>query len=243
MASGMIGWIEAHPDIALAGGAVGVLLIAGSFFKAKTPATGTSTTQDLSGLKNGIVYVPTQTSFTTNNRTQSGVFASNDPALTSVTTGPVNSPTTTKTTTTTTNTPVPVPQPAPGPCRAGYHYEPGSVIVAGSYPIQGGTCVPNSTGPIKLPPPPGPNPPPTTKSLKWDQSYTILGGDTLSAIAAKLTTRLRAAGMPGSMSVTWNDLWAHNTATITKYAQQHGFKTDYWNWIFPGETITVPRWA
>jgi hypothetical protein len=62
MASGMIGWIEAHPDLALAGGAVGVLLIAGSFFKAKTPTVG-STTQDLSGLKNGIVYVPTQTSF------------------------------------------------------------------------------------------------------------------------------------------------------------------------------------
>jgi hypothetical protein len=234
MASGMIGWIEAHPDLALAGGAVGVLLIAGSFFKARTPTAG-STTQDLSGLKNGIVYVPTQTSFTTENK--SGVFASNDPALTTVTTGPVNSPVTT-----TTNNP-PVIQPAPGPCRVGYHFEPTVAIHSGSYPTTGGSCVPNSTGPIKQPPPPGPNPPPTTKSLKWDQSYTIIGGDTLSAIAAKLTVKLRAQGMPGSMSVTWNDLWAHNTATITRYAQQHGFKTDYWNWIFPGETITVPRWG
>jgi hypothetical protein len=214
MASGMIGWIQDHPDLALAGGVVGVLLVAGSIFKAKTGVPGTAgATQDLSGLKNGIVYVPTQTTFQTINRTQSGVFASNDPALTSVTAGPVNSPTTTTTT--------------GGPGPAG---PPGTPGPAGP------------PGP-RQPPPPKPNPPPTTRHLIWDQGYTIVGGDTLSAIAARLTPKLRAQGMPGSMSLTWTDLWQHNQGVVTKYANMHGHYRNVWDWVFPGERITVPRWG
>lgn len=191
MANGFVAWIQEHPDISLAGGAVAVLLIAGQLMKPKTPAT-TAPQSDLSGLTNGIVYVPTQTSFTTVNKAG----------------GSINSPV--STTTTTTNPP-PVFHPGPPP--------------------------------VRVPPPPPAPPPPTTKSLKWDQHWQILGGQNLSMIAGMLTTRLRAQGMPGSMSITWTDLWNYNQALITRYANQHGHYQNVYNWVFPGESLTVPRWG
>jgi hypothetical protein len=214
---------SSHQGLVIGGGIILVLVLAGMFMnKNKTLPSNTSATTgapDLSGLANGdIVYVPTQTNFETINKSQSGVFASNDPTLTTVTTGAVNSPTTT----TTTNNPPKVVLPNP---------------------------VPKQSGPIPQPPvtrapaPPAPTPKPTTKGLIWDQKHTILGGETLSIIAAAVTRQLRAQGMPGSMSITWNDLYAHNTAVVNQYAQAHGFKTDFYNWIFPGEVITVPRWG
>jgi hypothetical protein len=87
-------YVEAHKPLVY-GGAIVILVVAG-YFMTKKSSTTTATGQqaDLTGLTNGLVYVPTQTNFTTDN--QSGIFASNDPTLTSVSnSGPINSTSTT----------------------------------------------------------------------------------------------------------------------------------------------------
>lgn len=211
-------FVSTHQGLVIGGGLVLILILAGFFMNSKNKTLPVSTaTGDLSGLQNGnLVYVPTSTTFSTQNIRQ-GAF-SNDPNLTTVTNSPVNSgnPTTSTTTTTTTNNPPPT------------HSGPGD------HPDGGGT---------RQPPTPVPPPPTHNKGLIWDQGHTVLGGETLSAIAAAVTRQLRAQGMPGSMSVSWNDLYAHNQAVVTQYANMHGFRADVWNWIFPGERITVPRWG
>src|SRR5438270_5958084 len=80
--------------------------------------------------------------------------------------------------------------------------------------------------PVRQPPPPTPVPPTRGKGLIWDQRYSIHGGETLSSIAAVITRNLRARGMSGSMSVTWHDLYGHNTDLINRTAQAHGFRSD-----------------
>ena len=201
-------FVQTHQGLVIGGGVVAILVLAGMFMRSKQPSVPTSTTADLSGLPEGKIYVPTQTSFSTQNIKYGPQINSNDPNLTNVSgTQTVGGPTTT---TTTTNNP---------PWR--------------KPPVTGGHE-----------PPPVPQPPrKDSKSLRWDQRYTVRGGKTLSSIAAARTRTLRAQGMPGNMTLTWHDLYAHNTAIINKYAQQHGYKSDYWNWIFPNETITVPRWG
>ncbi len=56
-------WIKVHPDVSLAGGIVVVLLIAGWILSRQNKTPGATTASDLSGLTNGLVYVPTQTTF------------------------------------------------------------------------------------------------------------------------------------------------------------------------------------
>ena len=98
--SAMSDFVETHKGL-IAGGFIVVAVVGYAMTKkgTSTNTTATGQTADLTGLTNGLVYVPTSTNFTTEN--QSGVFASNDPSLTSVTnSGPINSPTDTTTTTT-----------------------------------------------------------------------------------------------------------------------------------------------
>lgn len=194
---GITAFIESNPSLALGSGVVLLLLVVGSLLKKKTMPTtnpnGLAGGGDLSGLQNGnIVYVPTQTTFSTINRNSGN----------------------TQTTTTTTVNPPPVINP------------------------------PNIFFPPR-PPIPQPKPPATGKALVWDQRYTIRGGQNLTMVAADVTRRLRAAGMPGSQSVTWHDLYAHNTSVINETAAAHHnpIPGGPWNDIFPGETITVPRWG
>lgn len=206
-------FLETHKGIAIGGGVVLLLIVVGIAMRSKQKTLPATSTADLSGLDQGKIYVPTQTSFSTQNVKYGPQINSNDPLLTTVSgTQTVTGPTTTTTTTKTTNPP--------------------PVVVV----------------PPVVNPPPRVNPPPvpvpiTNKGLIWDTRRVVLGGETLSSIAAGQTRYLRTKGMPGSMSITWNDLWAHNQGVITQYAQQHGYRTDYWNWIFPGETIIVPRWG
>jgi hypothetical protein len=203
-------FVQSHKSLVYGGAIVLILVVAGEFMKKQTGIPVSTQAGDLSGLSNGIVYVPTQTSFTTENI---GADFSNDPNLTSIKTGNIttNSPTSTTTTSTTQR---------------------------GSKP-PGGEKPPTHKPPVK---------PPvhkTAKSLKWEQRYTIRGGETLSSIAASLTRQLRAQGMPGSMSLTWHDLYSHNTQIInaTSAAHHNPIPGGPWNDIFPGEMITVPRWA
>lgn len=108
-----------------------------------------------------------------------------------------------------------------------------------------GDTDPHKQPPTHSPPPPQPVPRPTSKSLIWDQRYTIRGGETLSSIASVVTRNCRGQGMPGSQSVGWHDLYAHNTNTINAESAAHHnpIPGGPWNDIFPGETITVPRWG
>lgn len=195
--TGVLTWIEEHPSISLAGGIILLVLLVAAISRNKASATtNPNGLAGTNGLQNGnIVYVPTQTSFTTINRG--------------------NTSTQTSTTTTTVN---------PGPVASPQ---------------------PPTSGPIKAPGPPQPKPPTTGKSLIWDQHHTITGGETLTSIAASLTRSLRAQGMPGSQSVSWHDLYAHNTGVInaTSAAHHNPIPGGPWNDVFPGETIIVPRWG
>jgi hypothetical protein len=96
--SQMATFVETHKGL-IAGGFIVVAVVGYAMTKKGTSTTATGQQADLTGLKNGLVYVPTSTNFTTEN--QSGIFASNDPNLTSVSnSGPINSPTDSTTTTT-----------------------------------------------------------------------------------------------------------------------------------------------
>lgn len=223
-------WVKGHAGIVIGFGIVAVLLLASQFMKkgsTSTSSTGTTTgtQQDLSGLATNaqgqaIVYVPTQTQFTTVNRVGAGAT--------------VNSPTTTTSNQTTVNTSAPTQVVNAGPVTS---TEPAP------HPVTGSTSPPAHSTP--------PPPPVTHKGgLVWDQSYVIKGGDTLSGIASAITGKLRASGMPSTVSVTYNDIYSHNTSTINTYAAKHGtpiknpaFATPAAiNNIFPGESLTVPRW-
>jgi hypothetical protein len=227
---GMFEWLKENPPLVIGGVIIGAVVLFGLVLKPKTPATSTPNA-DLSGLQNGnLVYVPTSTSFTTENINK-GTNIGNT--------------TTTSTTTSTTTT-------GDGrTCRPGYHFLAGHLGLAvpdGSYAVSGGYCIPNTTTvtpPPRKPPAPPPNPKPTSKSLVWTDRHTISGGETLSSIAASLTTKLRAAGMPGSQSITWHDLYAHNTSVINEQAAAHHnpIPGGPWNDVFPGEVITVPKWG
>ena len=185
-------FVQTHQGLVLGGGVIALLILAGMFMKSKQANVPTSTTADLSGLPEGKIYVPTQTSFSTENITTN----------------------TNSGNTTTTNPP--------------------SQQKGRRDPDKGGHK-----------PPTVPQPPrPAGKALRWDQRHSVRGGETLSSIAAAQTRTLRAQGMPGNMTLTWHDLYAHNIAVITKYANKHGHYQNVWDWIFTdGEVLTVPRWG
>lgn len=235
-------FVVTHQPLVIGGGIVAVLLLAGLFLNSKNktmPASSTNGTgpADLSGLQNGnLVYVPTSTNFDTTNIKYGPQVNSNDPNLTSVSgTQNVTGPTTTV------NKPIAVVPP---------------VIIKPVIP-------PVVSPPVSTPPtgsghrttPPTPVPVNTRgKALIWDQKHTFVGGETLSSVAAGVTSWLRRYdGMPATVTVTWNDLYAHNTNIINSYAQRYGspVKSSFgtndpagpWNNVFPGETIVTPRWG
>jgi hypothetical protein len=234
------GFIKQHTALSIGIAFVGALVIY-TVFKNKSGGgmgTGTTTAQDLSGLGtdasgNHVVYVPTQTSFSTSNV---GADFSNDPNLQSVQTGAIisNSPVTgvpiapvqksapTQVTNATPSPPPPAPLPSPIP-----------------KPPSGGT----STGgvhPVKLPSVPAP----ISKSLKWMGTYSVVGGDTLSGIAAKVTAQAKAAGAPGSTVVTYQQIYNFNKTMVDGMAKLHGNPVPGGpqNNIFPGETLVIPVW-
>jgi hypothetical protein len=92
---------------------------------------------------------------------------------------------------------------------------------------------------------PIPTPAPHTGQLNWNQNYTIKSGDTLTGIATRATTAARNAGMPTSIMVTFNDIYAHNKSVIDSTSQAHGMPISGGavNNIFPGEIITLPVWS
>lgn len=237
----MMVWLEEHPIVLIVGGIAIFFLVIPQVLKLGQQATGTSsqlagtsnnTNADLSGLTTSaggtpIAYVPTQTIFSTTNITKGSTVNSpnsvNAPSATTVTSqAPSSVNVTTPVSITNPVTLVPSPVPVAKPPTP-------------SAPPRNGTPTPVSN--------------PKTGHLQWDQNYSIKHGDTLSAIAAHLTQRLRSAGMPTSMSVTYNDIYAHNMAVINAASAKHGTPIKGYatpaqlNNIFPGEVITLPRWV
>lgn len=172
--------------------------------------------QDLSGLQtdaNGNPIVYVPTS--TEFYTDNSIIADQGATI-----GPVNSPVATTTinepTTTTTITPPPV---VPVP-----------------------VIPPTQQPPVRMPPV-APAPPVHAGGLVWDQTTTVLGGQNLTRIASAVTTRVRTQGAPSSVTITWQDIYAHNQSVIDSTARQHGYQTALYNEIFPGERLVVPRWV
>lgn len=84
--------------------------------------------------------------------------------------------------------------------------------------------------PSPQPPPPvghpggsGPPPPPPPRYAQ----YAVRPGDTLSKIAAQY-------------GQSWQTLYSVNQNTIDSTARSHGKTDNFFNWIFPGETLQVP---
>lgn len=158
------------------------------------------------------LYVPTSTNFYTDN-SQNAISAEGAPASIGPVNSPVSTSATTSTSTTTTNPP----------------------------PI---AIFPPVTPPVVTPPPRSTPPPPVKHkgAIEWNQRYTVVGGDNLSRIASNYTAKLRNAGAPSSVSVGWHDIYAHNQSVIDNTARQHGVSVNPYNYIYPGESLTVPRW-
>jgi hypothetical protein len=221
---------------------------------ASTMAGATNNASDLSGLTNGgttspVAYIPTTTNFTTTNNTTDSVLNSPNsnainPAISYGNSTPVSA--------TIQTPPTPVIQP-----RRPMTY-PSTTVDNGSVPVVSvGPIVNQVNPPAVLPndshPPrqgtPVPIPAPTTGQLVWNQNYTIKSGDTLSGIASSVTAKVRNQGMPTSMNVSFNDIYAHNKPVIDANSAAHGnpvkgFATPQQvNNIFPGEVITLPVWG
>lgn len=253
---GIKAFVEGHPTLVIGGGLILLLLIAGSMLKKNLGGVSNPTTDpnatgaDLSGLtpdgKGGhIVYVPTQTSFTTDNV---GADFSNDPNLKSIKTGniytnsnPYTLSTENNTTTTTTTNPPPRPvvnppiviPPVHVPPPQDYYwdkdhdrkiYQDGHTVYTGTG--TGGTWTPGNPDDPGAPTSWGKQtqraaPPPQLAhndakgTLVWDSQHTMGRGQTLPSIATKVTHQLRSQGMPGSTSVHWTDIYARNTTVLT----------------------------
>lgn len=84
-----------------------------------------------------------------------------------------------------------------------------------------GTTSTTSTGTKSTNPPKTPAP--------TQNYYTVTGGDTLSSIAQK-----EGFG-------NWQSLYNYgtNAQTVQSTAKQHGYTSNYQNWIFPGEKLMV----
>lgn len=232
---GIGSFVRDHPALSFGIAFVGALILWTIFSKKQGTAGGASTTQDLAGVGTDasgqrVVYVPTQTTFSTSNI---GADYSNDPNLTTISNSPVvsNSPITVVNPPMTAPPPVIITKPAPPP--------PKPLPSPTPPPPSGGTGT-GGVHPVKLPPPP----PPVSKSVKWASIYVVLGGDTLSGIAQKVTNQLRASGAPSSTVVTYQQIYNYNKAVIDGTSKAHGnpIPGGPMNNIFPGEKIVVPVW-
>ncbi len=83
------------------------------------------------------------------------------------------------------------------------------------------TCSGTPTNPPTSPPTNPPTNPPT-----GGQSYTVKSGDTLSSIANRYHT-------------TWQYIYNEDKSIIDATAQAHGHYSQEYNWIFPGEVLTI----
>lgn len=88
---------------------------------------------------------------------------------------------------------------------------------------------PGSPGSTPAPAPaPAPTPTPTSPGpVSQPTTYSVVSGDTLSGIASRFGT-------------TWQNLYDMNRNIIDNAAHQHGFYSNEYNWIFPGEQLVVP---
>lgn len=246
----IIGWIEAHPAIAIVGGLV-IAIVAGSVFLkgkqppgvASTPGTGTG---DLSGLPtdangNPIVYVPTNDSFLNqviNKDSYNGAGA---------------------TTTTTTNNPPPVvvppvvvPPPPPPRHDGGdtdHHQgkpkgppvkvKPPHIVVPPVIPVDppphgygGGHMSPPYMPPTPLPPvhPPLGSPVHTpTPSPIVKPPHIVKSGDSIYGIAHANNT-------------SWHAIYTQNKSVIDAGAAQSGHlhPGGPWENLVPGTALSIP---
>jgi len=189
-------FVDSHSTLLIGAGVLAVLVIGGQLIGKKDAVSGSGAgQQDLSGLQNGnIVYVPTQTTFSTENV---GQDFSNDPSLTSVTTGntAVNSPTTGGTTTTTTVTVNPTPTP----------------------PTNGNPPPVQKPPATTTPPPPAKSAPAKHYQLVWGAIHVVTTDDTnqgmnaLNHIASQSTMIMQTQQhAPSNVSINANDIKSHN---------------------------------
>lgn len=73
-------------------------------------------------------------------------------------------------------------------------------------------------------------PAPEPEPVSAPAGYTVVGGDTLTEIAS------RHAGT--GTYINWYNL---NKAQIDEMAKEHGCPTPYYNWIFPGQVLQIPK--
>jgi hypothetical protein len=184
-------FVEAHETSFLAGVVIVVLIIGGKLLGRKNAAAVTGSTvttplTDTSGLTNGLVYVPTQTTFSTSNV---GADYSGDPQLTSITNSPVSSNSPVSTTTVT---------------------APTTITVSSPKPTVGGPTTPKPIGkPVVAPP--VHSAPVKSYKLVWGARHSVVPGDTLAYIVNQSNMIMHTQQhMPSNVSYSIADLRAHN---------------------------------
>jgi hypothetical protein len=204
---GIIQILDDHPEATLAVVVVGGLLIGGLVLKKKSGLSagtpGSTAANGATGLATDsqgrpIVYVPTSTSFSTQNI---GAQFSNDPSLQSVSTGAI-----------TTNSPVSVVATSTGGSSGS-----GTPVIT---PIP---LPPTPKPPV--PPAPSRNPPvshPAKYGLVWGALHTVTSDDTnhgtgaLAYIASKSTQIMHTTQhAPSNVSISAGDIVSHNPGLRT----------------------------
>lgn len=243
--SGLEDFIRQHMVLVVAGVVIGGLLLSRLVNKSGgNSGTGTATTTspklvDNSGLTysfdpttgtyrqtNGtpVAYIPTSNNYTTNNV---GAQFANDPALSSVTVQASNNI---------------IPAPQVRTFQQAPVVPTNSPVITNPAPVP---VPPVVAAPTPVSQPPVTPPPSISKTMQWNGTYTVRGGDTLGAIAGMVTNNLRASGAPSSVTVSYDQIYAMNKGTIDSTANAHGNPVPGgpWNNIFPGEVLKIPTWS
>lgn len=252
---GILQFLEDNPTLSIGGAIVVVLLVGAFLFRRQAASSPTaSAAQDLSGLAtdangNHVVYVPTQTSFTTVNKSESSNSGN---------------------TTTTTNNNPPPPQLSYGILGGGVTnldahdvthityvqngqkkvytgFPKGTQITGGAerrhwYILPGenmvrlltsgvGPGVTNDPHPLGATGSGGrsaPVPHPAMPSMKWTRRYTLMPGDSLAGIAQNVSFQARRAGAPQTTLVTAQMIQRYNNIVGP---------------VYPGRSIILPQWG
>jgi hypothetical protein len=223
---GISGWLERNPTLALGAVIIFVLLIGATLLRHKAAsATASAATQgNLSGLGtdtggNPIVYVPTQTAFTTYNATDASQTVT-DTGSGSVTTGSTSAGNTTQ-------PPVTVIPPVVVP------------PVVPPTPTQP-PVLPHPVDPPRKPP----VQPPWKVSMQWNQRYSTRG-QSLNLIAEHATGAMNAeAGklhINNRFTVTGQQIYNNNKTTIDTFFAAHHIKTDKLTTATTGVEIIIPH--
>ncbi len=85
---------------------------------------------------------------------------------------------------------------------------------------------------------------PARAALYWNQKYMFKPGENLAGLAYNVTKAIKAHGAPPSLTITWQQIYQYNQATLDGLAKQYGYKSTNISSMKMrgGEAVTIPQW-